>query len=149
MNEWQTWLVELYGVLSFLIFGKSLYELKKGKSTFKETPHLFWMGIFVRADAVIFGFFWFLASLASYLLKDWLLFLLIVSVYWVVRSLGETHYWLNQQFSSHNHNPPENMRGYKIFKDKSIWFVYQITWQCITVVSAITTIYLVNAWLTK
>jgi len=52
--------------------------------------------MFVWGDAVIFGLFWTVALIVAWVLKDWYLFLLIVSVFWVVRSLGETIYfsWL-------------------------------------------------------
>lgn len=147
MNNLQTSAVAIYGIISFIVFIKGFFESANKKNPFGETPFLFWAGIFVWGDAVIFGLFWFLSSFICYLLKDWILFLLTISVFWVVRSLGETIYWFNQQFSTLNRNPPEKLRGYKFFKNDSIWFIYQIFWQCITVVSIITTIYLASSWL--
>jgi len=147
MDIWERGVILTYGFISFLVFLKGLFESIRKKNSFGETPFLFWIGIFVWGDGVIYGLFWFLSSLVCYLLKDWVLFLLIISVFWVVRSLGETIYWLNQQFSTINRNSPEKLRGYQFFKNDSIWFVYQIFWQCITVVSIITTIYLATSWL--
>ncbi len=147
MNNLQVYGIVIYGTISLLIFIKGFFESAKKKNPFGETPFLSWAGVFVWGDAVIFGLFWFLSSLVCYFLKDWILFLLIISVFWVVRSLGETIYWLNQQFSAINRNPPEKLLGYRFFKNDSIWFVYQIFWQCITVVSIISTIYLASSWM--
>ena len=144
MNILQTNIVIVYGLISFLIFLEGLFESVKKRNTYKKTAYLFWLGIFVWGDAVIFGLFWFFASLISYLLKDWILFLLIISVFWIIRSFGETIYWINQQFSSINRNPPEKMFGYQLFKNSSIWFNYQIFWQCISVISIITSLYLIQ-----
>lgn len=143
----QTGIIVIYGALSFIFFIKGLYESVKKKNSFGETAFLSWLGIFVWGDAVIIGLFWFLSSLVCLLVKDWILFLLILSVFWVVRSMGETSYWFNQQFSTINRNPPERLRGYRLFKNDSIWFIYQIYWQCVTVVSIIATIYFANLWL--
>jgi len=147
MNSLQTKVVFIYGIIALLVFVKGLYKSTKEKNPYRETRYLSWMGIFVWGDAVVFGLFWFLSSLISYLLKDWLLFLLIISVFWIVRSLGETIYCFNQQFSNINRNPPERLRGYQFFKNDSIWFVYQISWQCVNGCMAVATIYLANLWL--
>lgn len=147
MDTWQQITIIIYSLLSFLVFIKGLYQSTKKKNAYGKTASLFWLGIFVWGDAVIFGLFWFLSSLFSLLTNDWLLFLLVISVFWLVRSLGETIYWFNQQFSQINRNPPERLLGYKFFKNDSIWFGYQITWQCITIMSVITTLYLANLWL--
>ena len=149
MEFWQIGILIVYGLLSSFVFVKGLYESTRKNNAYGEIPELFWMGIFVWGDAVVFGLFWFLSSTIACLLNDWLLFLLTVSVFWVVRSLGETFYWFNQQFSKIDRNPPNHMRGYKFFKNDSIWFVYQIIWQCITVVAIITTIYLGSLWVTN
>jgi len=134
-------------LLSLFLFCKGVYESHKN-NPYGLTKLFYWMGIFVWADAVVFGLFWFLVSLVIlFVFKSWLLFLLIVSVFYLVRSVGETIYWLNQQFSTLNRNPPHTLRGYKLFKNDAIWFVYQIWWQCITVISIITTIYLAALWI--
>lgn len=146
MTNWQTAFVSAIAFIAIAIAIKGLYESIKKKNSFKVTPYLFPLGIFVWADATVIGLFWMLFSLVSLILKDWILFLLFVSVYWVVRSLGETIYWLNQQFSKINRNPPEKMYLYKFIKNDSVWFIYQIFWQCITVVSFVFTIYFAKIW---
>lgn len=150
MNTIQTTIVVVYGVVCFLSFIKAFHEVLKKHNPFGETPILFWLGIFVWGDAIVIGMFWILVSLISLLLNSWILFLLLVSVFWVVRSLGETIYWINQQFSPIIRNPSKNLRGFRWFKNDSIWFIYQIIWQCICVIAILTTIFLVlkltNIW---
>jgi ABC-type branched-subunit amino acid transport system permease subunit len=138
--------IGIISIISLTIFSLGAYYSKTSRS-FSKTPYLFPFGIFVWGDAVIFGLFWFLSSFVTFLLHDWILFLLIISTFWVVRSLGETIYWLLQQFSQINRNPPHKLLGYKIFKNDSIWFIYQIVWQSLTVFSTISTIYLAHRWL--
>lgn len=142
MNSLQNIFITLYGFISLLVFIRGFYEVAKKHNPFGESFVLFWMGVFVWGDALVLGLFWFLVSIFVFVLKDWILFLLIFSVFWVVRSLGEVVYWFSHQFSTVVRNPPETLLGYRLFKNDSIWFVYQIVWQCILVLSIVTTIYL-------
>ncbi|MBN1169131.1 hypothetical protein JXA63_04545 [Candidatus Woesebacteria bacterium] len=147
MKNWNTIVLFTYGVLSLFFFIKGFRETKIKKNAFGATPYLFLFGIYVWGDAVVFGAFWFLVTFTSILLNDWILFLLILSLFWVVRSFGETIYWLSQQFSKVNREPPEKLCGYKIFQNESIWFAYQITNQCISVIALVFSIYLSKVWL--
>jgi len=144
MNNIQQMVVLAFGLISLLVAIRGGYEIRKKNNPFGEPFILFWLGIFVWGDAVILGFFWVLVSLVCFLLKDWILFWLIISVFWVVRSLGEILYWINQQFSPIIRNPPKNLLGFRFFKNDSIWFIYQIFWQCVLVVSIVTTIHVVR-----
>ena len=146
MLGWQKIIVIIWGLFSLALSLKGFYESYDKKNVYGLTPYLSPWGIFVWGDAVIFGIFWTLVSVAVLILKDWILFLLIISVFWVVRSFGEAIYWLNQQFSTINRNPPEKLMFYKLFKNDSVWFIYQIFWQSITVVSLIFTIYFAKIW---
>jgi hypothetical protein len=149
MNKWQQIIVIVYGVINFLVFIKGFYESKHKKNAYGLTPYLFFLGVFVWGDAVIFGLFWTISSLVSFLLHDWFLFLLTVSVFWITRSLGETIYWFNQQFSDKKNawNEPKNLLFHSVFHNDSIWFIYQIMWQCVTVISVIFSIYFVKLWI--
>jgi len=147
METWQGVLIATFALLNLAVFGKGVFEVKKKNNPFGRSFGLGFLGIFVWGDGVIFGLFWCLTSLICLSLKDWILFLLIFSVFWVVRSFGETIYWLNQQFSDLNRNPPETLNGFNFFKNDSIWFVYQIIHQCITVVAIISSIYLTRLWI--
>lgn len=147
MQLWQQNFLLIYALFNFLIFIKGFDQSKYKNSAFTCTYGLFFLGIFVWGDAVIFGLFWSISALISLILQDWYLFLLITAIFWVVRSLGETIYWLNQQFSPINRNPAKNLLGYSIFHNDSIWFIYQIFWQSISVISIILSIYLANLWL--
>ncbi len=147
MELWQKIVLVVYALINLFVFAKGFYESRVKKNAYGITYLLFLLGIFVWGDAVVFGLFWFFSAITAFLLNDWYLFLLIVSVFWVVRSLGETIYWFNQQYSTVNRNPPEKLPGYSIFHNNSIWFVYQIVVQCITVVSIIFSIYFASLWL--
>jgi len=147
MRTWQQLFLLLFATLSLLVSIKGFYESKYKKNAYGLTPVLFLLGIFVWGDAVVFGLFWFFSSIVSIITKDWVLFLLIISTFWLVRSFGETVYWLNQQFSSIDRNPPKKMLGYSIFQNDSIWFIYQILHQVIAILSMIFTIYFANLWL--
>ena len=147
MNIVQQKLVLAYGIINFLVFLKGFYETRYKKNAYGFTRPLFVLGMFVWGDTVIFGLFWTLSSFIALYLKDWYLFLLIVSAFWLVRSLGEAVYWFNQQFSKINRNPKEKLIGYSIFQNDSIWFAYQIAWRCVAVASIVFTIYLAHVWL--
>lgn len=111
------------------------------------TPFFYPLGAFVWADAMVFGVFWILITVVSWLRQDWLLFLLSISLFWLVRSIGETIYWFNQQFASVPRDKPESLVGYRFVHSDAIWFVYQIMHQCITVITILTSLYLGHAWL--
>lgn len=149
MENWQKIFVFLWGLSAFISSIKGFVECNNKKNAFGLTPFLNIFGAYVWGDAVIFGIFWTIVSAATLLLNDWILFLLIISVFWVVRSFGETIYWFNQQFSTIKRNPPENFWFYKYFHNDSVWFIQQITHQCITVISIIFSIYFAHLWLTS
>jgi len=147
MSTFETAIIFLFLITSLIAFIKGLNHVIKKNNSNGETPYFVWLGIFVWGDGIIIGPFWFITSLLVYFLKDWYLFLLTVSVFWVVRSLGEVMYWLNQQFVKNNSNYYQKLTGYRFFKNDSILFIYQILWQCICVISIITSIYFANLWL--
>jgi len=151
MEDWQRLFILTYALINLGVFVKGYYECKYRKNAYGLTPNLNLLGIIAWGDAVVFGPFWIASSLVSYLLNDWYLFLLIISVFWVVRSVGETIYWFNQQFSSKIYpwNKPENLPLHSIFHNDSVWFVHQIIWQCVTVVSIIFTIFLTKLWVSS
>ena len=147
MNTIQINIISIFGIISLLTAIKGFYESSVKNNPFGLTYPLFPFGIFVWGDAAVLGLFWSLVSLVCFLLNDWILFLLIISLYWFVRSFGEIIYWLNQQFSPIIRNLPKKS-GYKFFRNDSIWFINQLYWQCVMIVSIVSTIYLTHLWLT-
>lgn len=147
MLIWQKLLILCYGIFSLIIAFVGLKKSSKKMGGWGHTPWIAWTGAFVWADVVIFGFFWFIVSAISLIVNDWITFWFLWSIFWVVRSLGETIYWFNQQFTPLGHNAPEKLRGYRFFKDQSLWFVYQIIWQCINVFAIVALIYFGKIWL--
>ncbi len=149
MQNWQ----QLF-IIAYILFGLLGAYIGYRKCRFEKNnlghARIFVIyGAIVWADLVVFGIFWAgLASLAI-ILKSWIFFLLSQSTFWLVRSVGETIYWFNQQFSTIDRNPIYKQAIFDIFdNDKyTSWFVMQILWQCVTVVSALATIYLIKIWL--
>lgn len=148
MQIWQQIIILIYGFLALIAFISSFRACYLKNKSFEDTPiyGMLFTG-FVRADNVVFGLFWFIISIITLLLDDWLLFLLILSTFFLVRSIGETIYWFLQQFHPREGNNPSKFWYYKFFRNDSVWFVNQIYWQCITVLTIILDIYLIKLWL--
>ena len=147
MTFFQQLFLAAFSLFNLLVFFKAFYECKYKKNAFGLTRPLVVIGAFVWGDAVVFGPFWLASSLISWLLQDWYLFLLIMAIFWTVRSLGEVIYWLNEQFSTLRRNPIETLPWQSIFHNDSVWFIHQIIWQCMLVISLVLTIYLSHMWL--
>ena len=148
MTDLQNALLVLTGATALFSAITGIYLSVKRNKVFTETPWLWWLGIFVWGDAMVIGTFWFLVTIATWWLQDWLLFLLVISIFWLVRSVGETFYWFLEQFSTITRNEPKNLWGYRWIKGDALWFLYQIFWQCVTVVTSITSLHLAKLWLT-
>lgn len=124
-------------------------QASKSKTTILARPSKFCepFGSFVWADHVLFGPFWIIISLVTFLLQDVLLFSLIFAVFWVIRSGGETLYWFFQQFHPRIGNEPEKFWINKHVPGEAVWFMHQIFWQCITVIAVILSLYLSYLWI--
>lgn len=138
----------IFGLLSFITFVVALRK-SQVKSSILSRPYRVceMYGSFVWADHVIFGPFWFAVSIITYLINDIVLFLLVYSAFWLVRSIGEMIYWFMQQFHPRVGNEPGKFWVHRHVPGEAVWFIHQIFWQCVTVVSLILTIYLAHLWL--
>jgi len=102
----------------------------------------------VWGDALVISPFFMLASLISLGVNDFNLFMLFFCAYWLIRSIGESIYWFNQQFSTIIRVKLKELPFYgKLVHDDSAWFIMQIFMQCIAVFTLIGTIYFSAAWL--
>jgi hypothetical protein len=146
MNSGQTLFLLLFACYAVVGLVWGLCQSRQG-NTNSETPGLWLLGAFVWADAVVFGLFWLLVMGMIWLLNDWLLFWIVIAVFWVVRSGGEVIYWFNEQFAVKHRNPAKKFWIYRFFPNDSVWFVFQIYWQCLLVISIIFSIYLFALWL--
>lgn len=149
MNQSQQIFLILFAAFGLAISFKGFWETYKHKNAYRETPYLYPLSIYVWGDALVFGIFLGGAALVSIILSDWILFLLIASLFWLVRSIGETIYWFNQQFSTVIRAQPQRYWTHKIFHNDSVWFIFQIMNQCVTVITIITSMYLAKIWLGK
>lgn len=146
MQNWQALFLLAYASTSLFLAVKGFYESSKKGNAF-GTVHSFTMGAYVWGDAVVFGAFWFLVSIVTLLLSDWVLFWLIFSLFWVVRSFGETIYWFNEQHAVKKRVNIKKKYLYKYFHNDSVLFIYQIIQQCITVVALVASIYFAALWI--
>jgi hypothetical protein len=149
MQSWQQILLLLLLLTNGILYFIAHNECKNKKNAYGQINKLFFLGMFVWGDVLIFSLFWFLVAGISLILQSFDLFLLIVSVFWVVRSLGETIYWFLQQFTEKvsDANKPENLLFHSVLHNNSVWFIYQIMWQCICVTAIIFTIYFAKSFL--
>jgi hypothetical protein len=131
-------------VASIIIAARGVYISHKKKRPCQETYPLVPFGIFVWADAPVIAAFWFVAAAIGIITQNWYLFLLEVSIFWVVRGTGETLYWMNQQFSTIERIAPKKLPFHTYFPGDSIWFMYQITCQVVTVFAIVATVMIVK-----
>jgi hypothetical protein len=104
-------------------------------------------GSFLWMDHIVLAPFWVIISFGTIILNDSLLFLLILSTFWLIRSIGETIYWFLQQFHPRPGNEPEKFWINKLAPGQGVWFLNQLFWQCVSVLTLISTVYLFSLWL--
>lgn len=146
LEFWQQIIIILFTLYALSSFIFAIIQVNK-KNIYGLTPQYYPLGAFVWGDALIFGIFWTISSITIFFLNDWILFLLFYSVFVAIRSLGETIYWFNQQFSTVGKYVLKDMPGYRWIKSDGLWFIYQIMTQCVTVISIISSIYLSAIWI--
>ena len=143
MDIGQIFLVLFFGIFAFSAFVLGFRECRRNNPG-GLTPVYNIIGAFVWADTVVFGLFWTIVSFVSIMFHSILLFFTALSIFWLVRSVGETVYWLNEQFAATKRNKPETLWHSRIFPGTSSYIASQIFWQCMTVIFSITTIYLLK-----
>lgn len=146
MLEWQKIFLILFSIFNLLIFFEGAYESRENKNVYGLTWVLFPLGIFVWGDAVLIGLFWTIAGLISVYLGDWILFLLIFSVFWSVRAFGESIYWFNQQFSTVIRYKPKDLPFFYYAQNDAAWFMHQVLAQLICVAAILFSIYYASLW---
>ena len=147
MNIWQISIVIFVAIYSLTGFLLGYRQTKVKKNPYGLSLWFSPISSFVWADAVIFGLFFFLVSVLSLILQDFILFLLIFSVFWTVRSIGESFYWFHEQFAVTHRNPEHTLWTSKWFPRNSSWIANQIINQCITVIGTISSVFLFKLWL--
>ncbi len=146
MALWQQLFIAGYSLVNLFVFVLGWNQSVKHKNAFGLATPFQFLGIFVWGDALVIGFFWIFSSLIFLFFNDWIGFLLTAAVFWSVRSLGEIIYWINEQFAVKHRNAPDKLLLHSKLGNDSVWFVYQIFWQCVLAVSIIISIYLVSLW---
>jgi len=118
------------------------FAVRKNLS-FYPSRYFLLLGAFVWIDAVILGIFWLITALIFLIIEDWRLWMITVSSFWLIRSLGEIHYWLLQQFAAKPLDDPHKYWMSQYFRGKAVWIYYQVTWQVMAVTSLVSLIYFI------
>lgn len=137
----------IWGLYSLVALSEGLRQVVGKNNPYGICKKFHFIGAFVYVDAVIFGIFFILVSAVTLFFHDFVLFLLAISVFWTIRSIGEQMYWFMEQFAVHHKNPEHTLWFSKFFKRNSSWIAMQIYWQCISVIAIISTVYLFKIWL--
>ena len=119
-----------------------LLGVKRKNNPFGLAKWFLPLGVFVWIDSVVFGLFFAITSLLCLFFQQWILFLLIVSVFWTIRAIGEQVYWFLEQFAHTHRNAPHTLWPTRWFKGEETWIVMQTTWQCVTVIGVISSVWL-------
>lgn len=130
----------VYSVTAFIL------GYKRRNNSFGLAKWFLPLGVFVWIDAVVFGLFFAITSLFCLLFQQWILFLLIVSVFWTIRAIGEQVYWFLEQFAHTHRNAPHTLWPTMWFKGEETWIVMQTTWQCVSAVFIVLSVYLFFIW---
>jgi hypothetical protein len=146
MEIWQSYILIVLAFIGMYLGTRGLYESSIRKNAFGQV-HTGPLGMYVWGDCVVIGPFWVLVALICLAFKDFSLFMLIFCLFWMVRSIGETIYWLNEQHSTQKRVNIKQKFLYKYFHNDSILFIYQITHQCITVIAIVASLYFAKMWL--
>ena len=148
LELWKQFILALWFLYASYSFYQGYIQCRYKRNPVGYTFRYYPLGAFVWGDAFILGVFWMIVTSSIFILNDWVLFLLIYSIFWVVRGIGETIYWIGQQFSHKIRHPHTRLPGQYLFGDDSIWFVYQVVAQCIAIVATISSLYFARLWLT-
>src|SRR3989339_131525 len=145
MNLFQ-WFLIVFALGNLFLFVKARKECQNSNS-YGLTKALFLLGMYVWGDVLIFSLFWTSVALICLIVNNVYLFFTFVSLFWVVRSFGETMYWFHQQFSTVRREPPEKVELYSLVHNDSVWFIQQVKNQCITILSLVMSIYFSVFWI--
>lgn len=148
VEVWQQKIILLFIIWATAGFLTSIKKVSAGQNLGYSVAY-YLLGAFVWADLAVFGPFWILYGLVILALGNWHLFLFGLSAFWFIRSLGETNYWLNQQFSEIKRSSYKDFPFSQRFNNDNYtsWFIMQIIMQCISVVSLILSVYFGKLWI--
>jgi hypothetical protein len=101
-----TLLLFILGIIYVAMFVTSLIKVRQGTEEFGFIYQwAFWVGAFVWEDLMVFSAYHALVVLVTFLVQDLRVGLLMVGIFWVVRSSGEALYFFLQQFHMPKHHP--------------------------------------------
>lgn len=130
----------------------SIYSIRTGKNTAKFIYGFgFPLGSFVWEDLFVFCIYFTVLTLIAILNSSTKIFLLGFSIFWLVRSVGETIYWFLQQFivpTHYPHNVSSHLKTMHLIfgniSDQQGMILLQVMFQVITMASIFGIIYLLQ-----
>ncbi len=147
MSNFQTASILIWGVYGLIAVIFGFVRTYKKNNPYGLSYWFNPLGAFVWADTVVFGAFFFLVSVFTLLISDFILFCLTFFVFWTVRSIGEQIYWFLEQFATNHRNLEHTLWASRFFPRNSVWIANQIFWQCVSVVAIIASMYFFVKWL--
>lgn len=99
----------LLAVLAIIYIAMFITSLIKVRQSSEEFGFIyqwaFWVGAFVWEDLMVFSAYHALVVLITFFAQDLRVGLLMVGIFWIVRSSGEALYFFLQQFHLPKHHP--------------------------------------------
>lgn len=132
----------------------SFREVRDSNNNFEFIyPWAFWVGAFVWEDLLVFSLLHLIFVVLTFLFHDFRVGLLMISIFWLVRSMGETLYFFLQQY----HEPKGEPHGLQDHFDsfgpilgnislQKGYILMQIIHQSVAVLSLSSIILLVINW---
>lgn len=145
------------GIFAVLFLFFALLSLKKvhnSKDRVQFIYHWGWfIGAFVWEDLFIFSVLGVFITSMVLLLRDIRIAYLSFTVFWIVRSAGETLYFFLEQFTKDKMYPHVLTHHFAILRnifgeisDQKCFIIMQIAFQTILVCSIVSTIYILLNW---
>ncbi|MDH5533039.1 MAG: hypothetical protein OEX81_01265 [Candidatus Pacebacteria bacterium] len=138
-------------VLYFLVSWSKVYNSKDSLEFVYQWASF--IGAFVWEDLLVFSLLHLIFVIITWISHDLRVGLLLIGIFWSVRSSGEALYFFLQQFHRPKHHP-HNLEGHlKSFKpflgeisQQKGYILMQITHQSVVVISISLTILLLKYW---
>lgn len=143
-----------FGLLFILLFALSWKQVHSSGDSYGFIYRwAFWLGSFVWEDVLVFSAYHSLIVLFTYLSHDLRVGLLMIAVFWAVRSAGEALYFFLQQFHQPKHAPhhiSDHLNQIRRFlgpiADQKAYIIMQIIHQSLTMLAITGAILLALYW---
>lgn len=148
-------IVLLWIIINVYFFFHSLFKIRNGKENECEFiyPLGFLIGVFVYEDLLVYSLYSILVAFISLFFSDFKILILGGLVFWFIRGLGETMYFMFQQFTTPNFHPHNISGHFALLKkfvgnisDQKCFIIMQVLLQTVTMLSLFFLILLLMNW---